>query len=53
MSYHWRVFRAQAETAVFVVSDRKSEDDRGGPIGQGLMYNFIEIQSYISASPIE
>jgi hypothetical protein len=47
MNYHWRVFRAKAETARLTVSDWKSEKERGGPVGQELMYNFIEVQPYI------
>ena len=47
MNYHWRVFRAKAETARLTVSDWKSGEERGGPVGQELMYNFIEIQPYI------
>ena len=47
MNYHWRVFRAKGKAATLTVSDWKSESDPGGPIGQELMFNFIEVQPYI------
>ena len=47
MNYHWRVLRAKDRTATLTVSDWKSESDPGGPIGQELMFNFIEVQPYI------
>jgi len=47
MNYHWRRFRASGATAELTVSDWKSETEAGGPIGQQLMYNFIEIQPYL------
>ena len=47
MNYHWRVFRAKRSTARFKVSDWKDEETPGGPIGQEVMFNFIEVQPYI------
>ncbi len=47
MNYHWRVFRARGGKARLTVSDWVSDTEPGGPIGQELMYNFIEIQPYI------
>jgi len=47
LNYHWVVFRALGSTAKLKVSDWASENDPGGPIGQELMYNFIEIQPYL------
>ena len=47
MNYHWRVFRARAATAALTVSDWKSDKEPGGPMGQELMFNFIEIQPYL------
>ena len=46
MNYHWRVFRAKGTTARLTVSDWKSDKEPGGPVGQELMYNFIEVQPY-------
>ena len=42
-----RVFRAQGPTAKLTVSDWVGENGPGGPIGQELMFNFIEIQPYL------
>jgi len=47
MNYHWRVFRAKAETARLTVTDWAGDTKAGGPIGQELMFNFVEIQPYI------
>ena len=47
MNYHWRVFRANGTTAELTVSDWQSDKEPGGPIGQELMFNFIEIQPYL------
>ena len=54
MNYHWRVFRAKGTTAELTVSDWMSDPSTGsgqagpgGPAGQELMFNFIEIQPYI------
>ena len=46
MNYHWRVFRAKGTTARLSVSDWVKPSNRGGPTGQELMYNFIEVQPY-------
>jgi hypothetical protein len=48
MNYHWRVFRAEGETAELTVSDWASPDDPGGLPGQELIFNFIEIQPYFA-----
>ena len=41
------VFRARAATAGLTISDWASEKEPGGPIGQELMYNFVEIEPYL------
>ncbi len=46
MNLHERVFKPRDETAELTVSDWSSDDKPGGPIGQDLMYNFIEVQPY-------
>jgi hypothetical protein len=46
MIYHWRVFRAKGTTAMLTITDWESETKPGGPVGQELMHNFIEIQPY-------
>ena len=47
LNYHWRVFRADAETAEIVISDWANDIEPGGPVGQTLMYNYISIQPYL------
>jgi len=46
MNAHWYLFRAKDETALLTISDWASPDDPGGPIGQEIMYNFIQIEPY-------
>ena len=46
MNYHWRVFRAKGTTAKLTLTDWQSDTEPGGPAGQELMFNFIEIQPY-------
>ena len=52
LTYHRVVFRAKATEAVLTISDWASNTDPGGPIGQELMYNFIEVQSYLDDSDL-
>ena len=47
LDYHWILFRAKSATATVTVSDWVSENDPGGPIGQGLMYNFLQVHPYL------
>jgi hypothetical protein len=48
MNYHFRVFRATGSTAKLVISDwAVPAAAPGGPIGQELMFNFIELQPYL------
>ena len=51
MNYHWRVFRAKQASARLTVTDWKNSTTPGGPIGQELMFNFIEVQPYFAARP--
>ena len=44
MNFHWRVFRAKEQTADLTVTDWQAKGKPGGPIGQQLMFNFIEVQ---------
>jgi hypothetical protein len=46
LNYYDHVFRAQAEKATLEISDWADEKNPGGPAGQELMYNFIEVQPY-------
>jgi len=46
MNYHFRVFRATGPTAKLMISDWATPAAAGGPIGQELMFNFIEVKPY-------
>ena len=48
MNFHRKVFRAKASTATLIISDWAGPDAPGGPIGQELMFNFIEVQPYLT-----
>jgi len=48
LNYHYRVFRAEGQTATLSISDWQSEEEPGGPIGQELMFNYIKVQPYWS-----
>lgn len=52
--FHLKVFRAKATTATLTISDWASDPstgsgqaEPGGPIGQELIYNFIEVMPYL------
>lgn len=47
MNYHWRVFKAKETTAKLTVTDWQDDQHPGGPIGQELMFNFVEVQPYL------
>jgi hypothetical protein len=47
MNYHWRVFRTKGASATLTVSDWAGAKDPGGPAGQELVFNFIEVQPYL------
>ena len=46
MNYHWVIFRATHTEAALRISDWASERAPGGPTGQELMMNFVEVQPY-------
>jgi hypothetical protein len=46
LNYHQRVFRAQSETARLALSDWASENEPGGPAGEELIWNFVQVQPY-------
>ena len=48
LNYYWRIFRAKAPTAKLTISDWTSADEPGGPVGQELIFNFIELQPYFA-----
>jgi len=46
MNYHWTVFRAKGEQSALSISDWASPSAPGGPPGQQLMVNFVQVQPY-------
>ena len=44
MTYHWLQFRAQGPTAKLCLSDWAEPDTAGGPAGQQVTINFVEVQ---------
>ena len=46
MTFHWRVFKARGETATLTISDWAAQTEPGGPVGQEIMMNFVEIEPY-------
>ena len=46
MNFHRVVFRARSETAGLVISDWASPTAPGGPEGQQLIFNFVQVQAY-------
>jgi hypothetical protein len=44
MTYHWLRFRARGPTATLTLSDWTKSGEPGGPAGQQIMVNFVEIQ---------
>ena len=46
ITYHWYLFRADASTARVTISDWSSDDQPGGPIGQQLMFNYLQVHPY-------
>lgn len=50
-THYYRVFRARGSTARLLISDWADAKNPGGPIGQELIYNFIEVQPYLEGEP--
>ena len=46
LNYHWIIFRAKGEAATPRISDWANPKEPGGPLGQELIMNFVEIQPY-------
>ena len=46
LNYHWRVFRATEPAGKLTISDWADATRPGGPTGQELLFNFVELQPY-------
>ncbi|NOZ22390.1 MAG: hypothetical protein GXP25_15020, partial [Planctomycetes bacterium] len=51
MNYHYLQFRATGPTARLTITDWKDDKTPGGPVGQELMVNWIEVQPYVEEGP--
>jgi hypothetical protein len=49
MTYHYLTFRATGPTAQLTIKDWTSDTDPGGPAGQQIMVNFVEIQPVLES----
>lgn len=47
VNYDYRVFRAKATTARLTISDWPTPTEPGGPVGQEIACNFVEVQPYL------
>ena len=47
MNYHQRVFRAKAGEAKLTVSDWAAGKEPRGPVGQELIFNFLEVNPFL------
>ena len=46
MNFHRVVFRAKGHTAELGISDWATGEERGGPAGQEIAFNFVEVQPF-------
>jgi hypothetical protein len=46
INYHRLVFRAEKETAELIISDWSGQSKPGGPSGQEIIFNFVEVKPY-------
>ena len=48
MTYHWLCFRPNGPTAKLLISDWAKPDAPGGPTGQRVVCNFVEVQPVLT-----
>ena len=46
MNYHWYLFRAKGKSARVTITDWKGDAEPAGPVGQQLMFNFLQVHPY-------
>jgi len=46
MNYHWYLFRAKGKSARVTITDWKADAEPAGPVGQQLMFNFLQVHPY-------
>lgn len=53
MTYHWLLFRAEAEQAELTISDWTDANSPGGPVGEPLIMNFVQVHPYFSSDDVQ
>ncbi|MAV34943.1 MAG: hypothetical protein CMJ59_05750 [Planctomycetaceae bacterium] len=48
LTYHWVLFRAAGERARVTITDWATDDQPGGPIGQQLIFNYLQVHPYFA-----
>ena len=48
LNYHRHLFRANSDSARVTVTDWASDEEPDGPVGQQLMFNFLQVQPYFA-----
>ena len=46
MNYHWYLFRAKGKSARVIITDWKGDAEPAGPVGQQLMFNYLQVHPY-------
>ena len=46
LNYHWIPFRAKSEEATLSISDWRDPKKPGGPAGQEIILNFVQVQPF-------
>ena len=53
LTYYWYLFRAEGKRARVTITDWATGDQPGGPIGQQLIFNYIQVHPYFATEDNE
>lgn len=48
-TYHWYLFRARGKTARVTITDWAADNEPGGPIGQKLTFNYVQVHPFYTS----
>jgi hypothetical protein len=48
LTYYWYLFRAEGKRARVTITDWATGDQAGGPVGQQLIFNYIQVHPYFA-----
>ena len=48
LTYYWYLFRAEGKRARVTITDWATGDQPGGPVGQQLIFNYIQVHPYFA-----